>query len=77
MEKFRKSEYFPLTLLALVFVLFIPFFWLHQGILTIDTGRELYIPSRILSGELLYKDILNIYGALAYQINALLFAFSG
>ncbi|MBR6163615.1 glycosyltransferase family 39 protein [bacterium] len=77
MEKFRKSEYFPLTLLALGFVLFIPFFWLHQGILTIDTGRELYIPSRMLSGELLYKDILNIYGALAYQINALLFALFG
>ncbi len=77
MEKFRNSEYFPITLLALVFVLFIPFFWLHQGILTIDIGRELYIPSRMLSGELLYRDILNIYGALGYQINSILFFIFG
>lgn len=35
----------------------------------IDTGREFYIPFRMLGGEVLYKDIFNIYGALAYQIN--------
>lgn len=39
----------------------------------IDTGREFYIPYRMLNGEVLYKDIFNIYGALAYQIN--LFAY--
>ena len=77
MEKFIKSNYFPLSLLALIFVICIPFFWLHQGLLTIDTGRELYIPSRMLSGELLYRDILNIYGAFGYQINALLFKIFG
>ena len=77
MEKFFKSDYFPFCLIALIFVLCIPFFWLHQGLLTIDTGRELYIPSQMLSGELLYRDILNIYGAFGYQINALLFKIFG
>lgn len=36
----------------------------------IDAGREVYIPFRIFNGEVLYKDIFNIYGPLAYQINA-------
>lgn len=40
----------------------------------IDFGREVYIPFRIYNGEVLYKDIFNIYGPLAYQINA--FAYS-
>lgn len=77
MEKIKQSEYTPIFLLVGIFILCIPFFWLHQGLLTIDTGRELYIPSRMLSGELLYRDILNIYGAFAYQINAILFGIFG
>ena len=77
MEKFKQSEYLPIFLLVGIFILCIPFFWLHQGLLTIDTGRELYIPSRMLSGELLYRDILNIYGAFAYQLNAVLFGIFG
>ena len=36
----------------------------------IDTGREFYIPFRMINGELLYKDIFNIYGPFSYQINA-------
>ena len=40
----------------------------------IDSGREFYIPYRMLCGDVLYKDIFNIYGPLAYQINQ--FAYS-
>ncbi|MCR5261064.1 MAG: hypothetical protein K6C94_04425 [Candidatus Gastranaerophilales bacterium] len=43
----------------------------------IDTGRELYIPFRMLNGEVLYKDIFNIYGPLAYQINAFSYCLMG
>ncbi len=43
----------------------------------IDTGRELYIPLRILNGEVLYKDIFNIYGPFAYQINAFAYKLLG
>lgn len=50
------------------------FFQLNPAI---DTGRELYIPLRMVNGEVLYKDIVNIYGALAYQINALLYFIFG
>ncbi len=48
----------------------------YQGIL-IDFGREVYYPQRILQGKTLYKDLFNIYGPLAYQINAVLYKFFG
>lgn len=48
----------------------------YQGIL-IDFGREVYYPQRILQGKILYKDLFNIYGPLAYQINAVLYKFFG
>jgi len=41
----------------------------HSNLIT-DFGREVMIPSEILNGQILYKDILNIYGALSYYINA-------
>ena len=48
----------------------------HSGIL-IDYGREVYYPQEILGGKVLYKDLFNIYGPLAYQINALLYKIFG
>lgn len=46
----------------------------HCSNILIDIGREVFYPEQILSGKLLFKDIFNIYGALAYQINAILYA---
>lgn len=43
----------------------------------IDTGREFYLPLRVLNGEVLYRDIFNIYGPLAYQINAFAYKIPG
>lgn len=77
MQNFFKSDKGIIILLILCFFLILPFFYLHQGLLLIDTGREFYIPQQILNGELLYKNIFNIYGALSYQFNALLFAIFG
>ena len=48
----------------------------YSGIL-IDFGREVYYPERILAGDVLYKDLFNIYGPLAYQINAVLYKIFG
>jgi hypothetical protein len=36
----------------------------------IDTSREVYMPMMMNKGFVLYKDILNVYTPLAYQINA-------
>lgn len=74
---FIKKEKKPLLFLMFVFFLGITFFWLKQGWIIIDTGRELYIPWQMLKGEVLYKDIFNIYGALSYQINALAYLVFG
>lgn len=45
----------------------------HHGFLLIDCGREVYYPTQILLGKVLYKDIFNIYGPFAYLFNAILF----
>lgn len=49
----------------------------HYSEILIDFGREVYYPERILAGDVLYKDLFNIYGALAYQINAILYKIFG
>ena len=74
---FFKSDKGIIIILTLLFFAILPFFFLHQGLLLIDTGREFYIPSLMLKGEILYKNIFNIYGALSYQINAGLFYIFG
>ena len=45
----------------------------HYGNILSDIGREIYYPERILSGDILYKDIFDIYGPFAYLYNALLY----
>ena len=49
----------------------------HYSGWLIDFGREVYYPERILAGDVLYKDLFNIYGPLAYQINAVLYKIFG
>ena len=62
MINFFKSDKGIIIFLIVIFFAVLPFFFLHQGLLLIDTGREFYIPSQILKGGVLYKDIFNIYG---------------
>ena len=72
-----KSDKGILLIISLIFLILLPFFYLHQGLFLIDTGREFYLPQQILNGEVLFKDIFNIYGALSYQFNAVLFMIFG
>lgn len=62
-----------LIILWIIFLLAVIFAYAHQGNLIIDCGREVYIPTQILSGKLLYKDVFNIYGPFSYMFNAGLF----
>lgn len=73
MINFFKTDKGFITFLIIIFLCLLTFFIFHQGLLLIDTGREFYIPSQMLKGEVLYKDIFNIYGPFSYQFNALLF----
>ncbi|MBR8835675.1 MAG: glycosyltransferase family 39 protein [Stigonema ocellatum SAG 48.90 = DSM 106950] len=57
-----------------VLACFILFAWASWGKLElpfIDVGREVEIPARILTGQVLYRDIATYYGPLAYYANAL------
>ena len=49
----------------------------HYSNILLDVGREVYYPERILSGKVLYKDMFDIYGPLAYQWNAVLYKILG
>jgi len=51
--------------------------WGHWGDFQIDNRRELYVPSEILKGKLLFRDLWYMYGPLAPYLKALLFRFFG
>jgi hypothetical protein len=45
--------------------------WGKIQLLIIDVGREVEISARLLSGQVLYRDVATYYGPLAYYTNAL------
>ena len=51
--------------------------WGRWGDFQIDCGRELYVPSEIIRGKLIYRDIFYPYGPLAPYVGALLIAIFG
>jgi len=51
--------------------------WAAWGDIQVDCGRELYVPTEILRGKLIYRDIFYQYGPLAPYICALLLSLFG
>ena len=49
----------------------------HFGDIMVDSFREAYIPSEIIKGQVLYKNIFTIYAPFSYLFNALLFKIFG
>ena len=49
----------------------------HYNNILLDVGREIYYPQQILNGEVLYKDLFNIYGPFSYIFNAFLYKIFG
>lgn len=81
MDKFKKiSAKYCLKELLFIFAISAFLFFLFYGkqdVYLVDVGREAYIPWQMLKGQLLYKDIFNVYGPLGYQINAILYYIFG
>ena len=78
-EKLSKIQ-FDYLYCAILIIVVITMFILTYGNLYnshSDIGREFYIPSQMLQGEILYKDIYNIYPPLGYFINAILLKIFG
>jgi hypothetical protein len=51
--------------------------WADWGSLTIDCGREMYVPSVLQRGKTLYRDIWYLYGPLAPYFNSFLYRLFG
>src|SRR3990170_745791 len=73
----RRVQALLLTLTAIGFALLFVLSWLKWADLTIDGGREMNTPLRLLRGELLYSDVYYLYGPLAPYLNAALYAVFG
>src|SRR5688572_12646955 len=51
--------------------------WLKWPDPLIDFGRELYVPSQIVRGAVLYRDLESLFGPLSPYLNALWFQLFG
>ena len=76
MKNFFIENKFLVLLWGITILGLLVFVGHYSGIL-IDFGREVYYPQEILNGKILYKDLFNIYGPLAYQFNAVLYKIFG
>lgn len=66
-----------LAILALAFTILCAASWQSWANLTIDGGREMNLPLRLLRGERIYTDAYFLYGPLAPYLNALLYRLFG
>jgi len=76
MKKINTDVKYIFLKWVILALLVIPAF-AHHGNLILDCGREVYYPTQILLGKVLYKDLFNIYGPFSYMFNALLFRLFG
>lgn len=81
MEKTKKEQsklniiYISLLILTIIAVFFI----LGSNIYSpySDIGREFYLTERVLDGDVLYKDIFNVYSPWGYWLNAIIIKIFG
>ena len=73
-QKYYLKEVFLIVFFCII--MFIFYYGRTESFL-VDSGREAYLPLRVLEGKLLYKDLFNVYGPLSYQINAVAYSIFG
>jgi len=76
MKKINTDFKYLLGLWILLILAILPVIT-HHGHYLVDCGREVYYPTQILMGKILYKDLFNIYGPFSYMFNAFLFKMFG
>jgi hypothetical protein len=87
-ERFKRSElpevksqrtalWSARSLIVLVAMFYAWYTWGHWGDLQADCGREMYVPTDILRGKVLYRDIWYQYGPIPPYVQALAFALIG
>ena len=75
-REFFKNNWQILLINVVVLLVFIVGYG-RFGDVIFDSFREFYIPSQIVKGQVLYKNIFNIYAPFAYLFNATLFKVFG
>ena len=77
MEKAFVKKYWQIILINLLIILIFITGYGRFGNIIFDSFREAYIPEQIIQGQVLYKNIFNIYAPFSYLFNALLFKIFG
>ncbi len=75
--KRRFLDSAPFLLYGLLIAVFLQLSWMKWGDLIVDTGKEWYFPAQLLSGKMLYRDLVWLYGPLVPYLNALFFRIGG
>ncbi len=66
-----------LSTLILIWAALLHATWATWGSLTVDSGHEMYIPTVLAEGKMLYRDVWFMYGPLAPYFNSFLFRVFG
>ncbi len=72
-----NKKIIPYIFLMLFTCIIFTVFYGRWGDFFFDISRELYVPSAINNGDVLYKDIFNVYAPLGYQLNAFITSIFG
>lgn len=77
MDSDARRRGVALAMVAAVYAILLAASWQTWANLTIDGGREMNTPVRLLAGERIYADVYYLYGPFAPYLNAALFALCG
>jgi hypothetical protein len=72
-----RADLLALTALAALFVILLHATWHRWGDIVSDCGREAYLAMRLVTGDVLYRDVASQYPPLAPYLNALLMRLFG
>lgn len=75
--KWTSTARYGLLALVALWAVFFWATWATWGSLTIDSGREMYVPLALLRGKMLYRDVFYLYGPLSPYFNSLLYRVFG
>lgn len=72
-----KADIILLAIFSLFYFFVLAFMFGRYGSLMNDCGREVFVPSLILEGKVLFKEVFSMYNPLSYQINAIFYFLFG
>jgi hypothetical protein len=73
----NRATYTALIALIVIWAVLMSLTWAAWGDLTIDCGREMYVPTVLSEGKMLYRDVWYPYPPAAPYLNSLLFRLFG